>query len=66
MKFLNPCLDWAFKRIFGSVESRRVLLAFLNDLLQIFLHFRAPIRLRENIFHKASARNVKTFTANLR
>ena len=33
MKFLNPCLDWAFKRIFGSAESRRVLIAFLNDLL---------------------------------
>lgn len=33
MKFLNPCNDWAFKRIFGSAESRAVLLCFLNDLL---------------------------------
>ena len=33
MKLLNPCNDWAFKRIFGSPESRDVLLCFLNDLL---------------------------------
>jgi predicted transposase/invertase (TIGR01784 family) len=33
MKFIDPCNDWAFKRIFGSKESEPVLLAFLNDLL---------------------------------
>jgi PD-(D/E)XK nuclease family transposase len=33
MRFLNPCNDWAFKRIFGSRESGAVLIGFLNDLL---------------------------------
>jgi len=33
MTFLDPCNDWAFKRIFGSRESAPVLIGFLNDLL---------------------------------
>jgi predicted transposase/invertase (TIGR01784 family) len=33
VKFLDPCNDWAFKRIFGSKESGPVLVGFLNDLL---------------------------------
>ncbi|MDP1588998.1 MAG: Rpn family recombination-promoting nuclease/putative transposase [Prosthecobacter sp.] len=33
MTFLDPCNDWAFKRIFGSRESEPVLIGFLNDLL---------------------------------
>ncbi|MBE2286217.1 MAG: Rpn family recombination-promoting nuclease/putative transposase [Prosthecobacter sp.] len=33
MKFIDPCNDWAFKRIFGSRESEPVLIGFLNDLL---------------------------------
>jgi predicted transposase/invertase (TIGR01784 family) len=33
MTFLDPCNDWAFKRIFGSKNSGPVLLGFLNDLL---------------------------------
>lgn len=33
MKFIDPCNDWAFKRIFGSRESEAVLIGFLNDLL---------------------------------
>jgi predicted transposase/invertase (TIGR01784 family) len=33
MTFIDPCNDWAFKRIFGSRESGPVLIGFLNDLL---------------------------------
>jgi predicted transposase/invertase (TIGR01784 family) len=33
MKFLDPKMDWAFKRIFGSAGSRGLLRRFLNDLL---------------------------------
>lgn len=33
MRFLNPKTDFAFKKIFGSEESRDVLLSFLNALL---------------------------------
>ena len=31
--FLDPTIDWAFKRIFGSLESHDILVGFLNDLL---------------------------------
>ena len=31
--FLDPTIDWAFKRIFGSLESHDILASFLNDLL---------------------------------
>jgi predicted transposase/invertase (TIGR01784 family) len=31
--FLDPTNDWAFKRIFGSTQSREILMGFLNDLL---------------------------------
>lgn len=31
--YINPTVDWGFKRIFGSSQSKEVLLAFLNDLL---------------------------------
>ncbi len=41
MKFLNPKTDFAFKKIFGSEESRDILLSFLNAIL----NFRSPYQL---------------------
>ena len=38
--FLDPTIDWAFKRIFGSLESHDILVGFLNDLL---LHAGQPV-----------------------
>ncbi|MBF0321593.1 MAG: Rpn family recombination-promoting nuclease/putative transposase [Magnetococcales bacterium] len=35
MRFLNPKTDFAFKKIFGSEESRDVLISFLNALLAL-------------------------------
>ena len=35
MRFLNPKTDFAFKRIFGSEQSRDVLLSFLNAILDL-------------------------------
>lgn len=34
MKFLNPCIDIAFKKIFGSEEHKRVTISFLNSILE--------------------------------
>ena len=33
MRFINPKTDFAFKKIFGSEQSREVLISFLNGLL---------------------------------
>ena len=33
MRFLNPKTDFAFKKIFGSMQSKDVLISFLNALL---------------------------------
>lgn len=33
MRFLNPKTDFAFKRIFGSEQSKDILLSFLNAIL---------------------------------
>ncbi len=41
MKFLNPKTDFAFKKIFGSEESRDILLSFLNAILNL----RSPYQL---------------------
>lgn len=35
MRFLNPKTDFAFKKIFGSEESRDILLSFLNAILEL-------------------------------
>jgi predicted transposase/invertase (TIGR01784 family) len=35
MRFLNPKTDFAFKKIFGSEESRDILLSFLNAILDL-------------------------------
>ncbi|MGH8553846.1 MAG: Rpn family recombination-promoting nuclease/putative transposase, partial [Methylococcales bacterium] len=35
MRFLNPKTDFAFKKIFGSEESRDILLSFLNAMLDL-------------------------------
>ncbi|MBF0178359.1 MAG: PD-(D/E)XK nuclease family transposase, partial [Magnetococcales bacterium] len=35
MRFLNPKTDFAFKKIFGSEESRDVLIGFLNAILSL-------------------------------
>ncbi|MBF0152576.1 MAG: Rpn family recombination-promoting nuclease/putative transposase [Magnetococcales bacterium] len=35
MHFLNPKTDFAFKKIFGSEESRDILLSFLNAILSL-------------------------------
>ena len=34
MKFLDPCVDVAFKKIFGSEEHKGVTIAFLNSILE--------------------------------
>ncbi len=34
MKFLNPCNDVAFKKIFGSDEHKAVTISFLNSILE--------------------------------
>lgn len=33
MRFINPKIDFAFKKIFGSNESREILISFLNAML---------------------------------
>ncbi len=33
MRFINPKTDFAFKKIFGSEESRQILISFLNAIL---------------------------------
>ncbi|MCP2729830.1 Rpn family recombination-promoting nuclease/putative transposase [Symplocastrum sp. BBK-W-15] len=33
MIFINPKIDWAFKKIFGSSESKDILISFLNALV---------------------------------
>jgi hypothetical protein len=33
--FADPKTDFAFKRIFGSEEHKDVLIAFLNDMLEL-------------------------------
>jgi len=35
MQFLNPCIDVAFKKIFGSEEHKRVTISFLNSILEL-------------------------------
>ena len=35
MQFLNPRTDLAFKKIFGSAQSRDILLSFLNAILNL-------------------------------
>ena len=34
MKFLNPCNDIAFKKIFGSEDHKNVTISFLNSILE--------------------------------
>ncbi len=43
MRFLNPKTDFAFKKIFGSTESREILLSFLNAILGL----ESPYRLSD-------------------
>ena len=33
--FINPFTDFGFKKIFGSEESKPLLMSFLNDLLPL-------------------------------
>ncbi|MEL7039641.1 MAG: Rpn family recombination-promoting nuclease/putative transposase, partial [Cyanobacteria bacterium J06592_8] len=33
MRFINPKTDYAFKKIFGSAESKNILISFLNALI---------------------------------
>ena len=33
MRFINPKTDYAFKKIFGSAESKDILISFLNALI---------------------------------
>ncbi|MBF0585165.1 MAG: Rpn family recombination-promoting nuclease/putative transposase [Magnetococcales bacterium] len=35
MKFIDPRIDFAFKKIFGSEEAKEVLVSFLESLLQL-------------------------------
>ncbi len=40
MRFLNPKTDFAFKRIFGSAESKDILLSFINAILGLESSYR--------------------------
>ena len=33
MKFINPKVDYAFKKIFGSHQSEKILISFLNAII---------------------------------
>ncbi len=33
MRFINPKIDYAFKRIFGSEQSQDILISFLNAII---------------------------------
>jgi len=33
MAFINPKTDYAFKKIFGSSESKDILISFLNAMI---------------------------------
>ena len=33
MKFINPKVDYAFKKIFGSQQSKDILISFLNAII---------------------------------
>ncbi|MDJ0555296.1 MAG: PD-(D/E)XK nuclease family transposase, partial [Microcoleaceae cyanobacterium MO_207.B10] len=33
MRFISPKTDFAFKKIFGSTESKDILISFLNALI---------------------------------
>lgn len=33
-RFIDPRVDWAFKRIFGSEETKECLITFLNGLFE--------------------------------
>ena len=35
MKFISPRTDFAFKKIFGSEESKDILISFLNAILEL-------------------------------
>ena len=35
MQFLNPRTDFAFNKIFGSAQSKDILLSFLNAILNL-------------------------------
>lgn len=35
MKFIDPCIDLAFKKIFGSEDAKDILISFLENLLQL-------------------------------
>ncbi len=33
MRFISPKTDFAFKKIFGSIESKNILISFLNAIV---------------------------------
>ena len=33
MSFISPKIDYAFKKIFGSEESKEILISFLNAII---------------------------------
>ena len=33
-RFIDPRVDWAFKRIFGSEDTKECLITFLNGLFE--------------------------------
>lgn len=33
MRYINPKTDFAFKKIFGSEESKEILISFLNSII---------------------------------
>ena len=34
VRFIDPRVDWAFKRIFGSEDTKECLITFLNELFE--------------------------------
>ncbi|WP_325561540.1 PD-(D/E)XK nuclease family transposase, partial [Pedobacter sp.] len=33
-KYINPMLDWSFKKIFGTDPNKDLLIAFLNEVFK--------------------------------
>jgi len=54
-KYIDPCSDWGFKRIFGTDANKDLLIAFLNALFQGNKHI-SNIKYNKNE-HKGNIRN---------
>lgn len=65
-RYINPKLDFAFKRLFGVKENKDITIAFLNDVLDnkpgkriVDLDFLDPYNKQDHILDKQSIVDVK-------